>query len=80
MFQNLSSAAVMIDALRVNSVLFSSAIISLKKRQLVALRAGVLVIVWLLLFYVSSLRWNGLWSVIVAFSGHTRLRFGKLMS
>ena len=38
------------------SVLFSSAIISLRKRELVALLNHILAVMWLLLFCASSLR------------------------
>ena len=51
-------------------VLSSFAIISLRKRELVAL-LYVLAAVWLLVFCVSSL--GSLWSVNLPFPGHTHL-------
>ena len=55
-------------------LLSSFAIISLRKTELAAFFNCVLVVS--AMFHFLAVLWVGLWSVIAAFSGHTRLLLG----
>ena len=74
MSQNVSPAAVVISALRVN-VLSSSAIISLKRSWLLYFNC-LIDAMWLLMFRIFlAPPWVCLQRIIVAFPGHTHLPF-----